>query len=210
MATENPELQSIRERLEKLERQNRWLKRTGLAVLLLTAAVLLMGQARPSHTVTATKFVLLDSQGRTRAILQTDSTGATLTFLDSMGRKRMVLAGGTGPVGNTYAYLELGEDAATEQGVLTTAGGHGGVTLSDGGLVMGVFPPSEKAGSVMLSGPGGVEGPDLEITDSQGYQANMGVTDLITPSTGETHRTSAASVVLFGKGGKVLWSAPPQ
>jgi len=33
-------------------------------------------------------------------------------------------------------------------------------------------------------------------------------TGLLTPHTGETHKTSAASVVLFGKAGKVIWSAP--
>jgi len=134
MAAENPELQSIKERLEKLERQNRWFKRTGLAALLLAAAVVVMGQAHPSRTVTANKFVLLDSQGRTRAVLQADSIRATLTFMDGAGRKRIVLGGGTGPVGNAYAYLELGEAAAHEQGALTTPGGE--VTLSDGGLLL--------------------------------------------------------------------------
>lgn len=207
MTLENPEPQSIRERLERLERQNRWFKRAGVAALLLAAAVVVMGQARPSRTVTANKFVLQDRQGRTRAILEDSAGRTTLTFLDTAGRGRMVLAGGTGPVGNTYAYLELGEAAAHERGALTTPGGE--VTLSDGGLGMAAYPPNREAGSVLLQAPG-PGGPDLQLTDSQGYMANIGITRLVTPATGETHRTSAASVVLLGKGGKVLWSAPWQ
>ncbi len=38
--------------------------------------------------------------------------------------------------------------------------------------------------------------------------AKIGSTELETPRTGETHKTSAASVVLFGKDGKALWTAP--
>jgi hypothetical protein len=48
----------------------------------------------------------------------------------------------------------------------------------------------------------------LEMSDKQGFKTAIGSTDLITPLTGETHKTSAASIVLFGKDKKVLWSAP--
>jgi len=47
-----------------------------------------------------------------------------------------------------------------------------------------------------------------KLSDSQGYQTAIGSTDLSTPRTGETHKTSAASVVLIGKDKRVLWSAP--
>lgn len=194
-------------RLEKLERDNRRLKAVALGALLLPSVLVLMGEARGSRTVTADKLVLVDSQDRTRAILQTDSMGATLTFLDAMGNKRMVLSGGTGPVGNTYGYLELGEDAATEKPlILASHGGHGGATLSDGGLVMRAYPLSGKHGFVMIQGPAG--GPELIFTDSEGYTVNLGITDIVTPSTGEKHTTSAASLVLFGKDNKVIWQAP--
>lgn len=162
----------IAQRLEKLERDNRRLKAIALTALLLPGALLLMGEARASHTVTANKFVLQDEQGRTRAVLETNSMGSALTYLDATGRKRMVLAGGTGPVGNTYAYLELGEDAASQQPILTSTGGDGGVTLSDGGLVMRALPLNGKHGSVLLQGPG-PDSPALELTDSQGYKADL-------------------------------------
>ncbi len=50
--------------------------------------------------------------------------------------------------------------------------------------------------------------PNLTLSDPEGFQTTVGSTNLVTPRTGETHKTSAASLVLFGKDGKVLWSAP--
>ncbi len=51
-------------------------------------------------------------------------------------------------------------------------------------------------------------GPSLKLADHNGYSAIFGSTDLITPSTGRKEMTSAASLALFGKDNKVLWSAP--
>jgi hypothetical protein len=53
-----------------------------------------------------------------------------------------------------------------------------------------------------------IDGPSVYLNDEQGYSAALGNTDLVTPRTGETSKTSAASVVLFGKDKKVLWQAP--
>ena len=197
-------------RLEKLSRDNRWLKGVVIVALLLPAAMILLAAAPASHTVTANKFVLVDALGRTRAVLQVGpaSNGdANLVLLDAEGNKRVVLAGGTGPVGNAYASLKLGENATTQEFTITSPSGRGGVTLSDGGLVMGAYPQNREYGSVFLQGPGG-SGPALEITDSQGYKAQLGVTNTLTRVTGEKHTTSAASLVLSSKDGKVIWQAP--
>ena len=48
----------------------------------------------------------------------------------------------------------------------------------------------------------------FELYDKAGFKTMVGTTDLLTPQTGESHRTSAASLVMFGKDDKVLWSAP--
>lgn len=201
--------EKIVERLQNLERDNRRLKVIALTALLLPGALLLVGGTRGSRTITANKFVLQDSRGQTRAVLQSNSMATTLTYLDVTGRKRMVLAGGTGPVGNSYAYLQLGEDAATEEPPLTTKSGHGGTTLSDGGLFMGVIPHSKKYGSVYLEGPD-TGGPALELTDSKGYTTEVGVTDVLLPVTGQRQTTSAASIVMSGndKARHVIWRAP--
>jgi hypothetical protein len=48
----------------------------------------------------------------------------------------------------------------------------------------------------------------LSIKDNEGYEAILGVSALQTPKTGEKHRTSAASLVLFDKDKNVIWKAP--
>jgi hypothetical protein len=53
----------------------------------------------------------------------------------------------------------------------------------------------------MVSGP-------VTVSDERGFQAILGQTYLKTPHSGETHMTSAASLVLFDKDKKVIWKAP--
>jgi hypothetical protein len=48
----------------------------------------------------------------------------------------------------------------------------------------------------------------VELTDAQGFQSTLGATALVTPKTGETHKTSAASLVMFDKKQNVIWKAP--
>src|SRR5947207_11253838 len=51
-------------------------------------------------------------------------------------------------------------------------------------------------------------GPRIAVTDKEGYSLNLGRVDVEFPGTGQNERTSAASLVLFGKDKKVMWSAP--
>jgi hypothetical protein len=67
---------------------------------------------------------------------------------------------------------------------------------------LGAYPLSEGVFRTILDGDA------LRLSDPQGFSASFGVTDLITPSTGETHKTSAASLVLFDKKKSVIWKAP--
>jgi hypothetical protein len=48
------------------------------------------------------------------------------------------------------------------------------------------------------------DGPSLVLNDMDGFETALGVTSLVTTKTGESHKTSAASVVLLGKDHKVL------
>ena len=50
--------------------------------------------------------------------------------------------------------------------------------------------------------------PTLTIVDEEGFETTIGTSDLISTGTGETHKTSAASVVMFDKDKKVIWKAP--
>jgi hypothetical protein len=54
----------------------------------------------------------------------------------------------------------------------------------------------------------GEDGPNLDLKDNEGYSTILGRTDLVASSSGRKQRTPAASLVLFGKDQKVLWSAP--
>jgi hypothetical protein len=48
----------------------------------------------------------------------------------------------------------------------------------------------------------------IGVFNEQGFSAALGVNNLVTPRSGETHKTSAASLVLFDKNKNVIWKAP--
>jgi hypothetical protein len=55
--------------------------------------------------------------------------------------------------------------------------------------------------AIMVSGP-------VIVSDERWFQAVLGQACLQTPHRGETHVTSAASLVLFDKDRKVIWKEP--
>jgi hypothetical protein len=88
MSIQTSDLHSLSERLERLEKENRALKRFGIGVLSLLAAALVMGQARPERTVEAEKFVLKDASGRMRGEFGLDNSGTpALAFYDESGTR---------------------------------------------------------------------------------------------------------------------------
>jgi hypothetical protein len=66
---EMADLSNVDERLRKLEKENRWLKRCGAAALLLFATFLVMGQSPGKRTIQAQSFELRDASGELRASL---------------------------------------------------------------------------------------------------------------------------------------------
>ena len=52
------------------------------------------------------------------------------------------------------------------------------------------------------------DGAALRLSDSRGFSTTIGSADLVTPSTGETHQTSAASIRMSNDKGNVIWAAP--
>jgi hypothetical protein len=66
-------------------------------------------------------------------------------------------------------------------------------------------------GSMFLSDPNGNESlgqGSVSVGDKQGFRTTIGTTELESPRTGGTGKTSGASIILADKAGKVLWSAP--
>jgi hypothetical protein len=149
-------MQSLSARVEKLEKQNKLFKRAALALLLLPAAFVVMGQAKPDRNIDA----------------DTVKVGAI--------NARMIYAN----------MVELRD----EQNGTTTV-------LLPGFMTVGTKDKGFASINVL-------DGPSLSLTDKEGFQAVLGVSSLVTPRTGETHQTSAASLVLFDKDKSVLWSAP--
>jgi hypothetical protein len=51
-------------------------------------------------------------------------------------------------------------------------------------------------------------GPSVMISDAKKYKTQLGVSSLVTEKTGETHKTSAASMIFFDSEGKVIGRMP--
>ncbi len=64
MTSQETTLEEIRERLIKLEGQNRRLKQMGAAVLIIAAPIFASRQAAPKMTVEASEFLLKDGDGK--------------------------------------------------------------------------------------------------------------------------------------------------
>lgn len=208
------ELQSLAARVDRLERENCWLKRVALTLVLLPVALVLMGQTQAGRTVEAEKFVLRDSQGRQRLVIGTPrSSGvafglapdeAAMWMAGENGVDRMILSSD----GLRFAD-EKGKalaDFTVDDLSLNDSQGRKRVKLSG----RSDFGPSvelddEKGFSrASLNLIGGQ--PVVIVNDAQGFSAELGGIDLV--KSGQRHKTSAASLVLFGRDGKILWSAP--
>lgn len=191
MTSDTPELQTIVRRLGKLEVENRRLKRAGVTVLAALSAVVLMGQAAPSpRVVEAQRFVLKDADGKVRGWLGVIGKGSELTL------------------GNANAQPMMGLMVSTDSSDLHFFGSRkSGMTLS----VNSGDPALAMMGAEGIGGAGigfAKDGPSLTLKDGNGFSAVVGATQLETPTSGKTHQTSAASVMLFDKSKKLIWQAP--
>ena len=140
---------------------------------------------RPSLASGALAFY--DSDGKIVAALST--TPSPTLILESTGAAQDVsLSAGTATLS---AFLKLGSGSSS---FLVDAGNF--------------FELSGSGGRANVNTNEDVGGPSLILTDNEGYASNLGRADLEIPATGRKTRTPAASLVLFGKDKKVLWSAP--
>jgi hypothetical protein len=306
MTSQEKTLEEICERLSNLEKQNRRLKRSGAAALIVAASLALLGQTPARKTVEANEFILRDSDGRVRARLGTVSANPGASYpkavqfqlFDPKGTERVDLSDGIGLVPSLSLYDLEGKERAS----LMEAFGQGGMLIftdEKRNQTARVGPTDVKAGDVEATDsfalfdeggnlrarlfmtarsttemtiPGSTEkvpvtaGPsptlffydqkgelkaafddgdvafyepkggdglhslfghgflallgdsrnagtfltpyNLEVVDDQGFYAQLGIAALETPGTGETHKTSAASLVLFNKNKNVIWRAP--
>lgn len=76
---------NVEQRLERLERENRRLKLTGLIVLSLVGAVFAMGQVRPTQDLVAQKYTLVNSKGEGVGGLALDRQDLPYFYLSGRG-----------------------------------------------------------------------------------------------------------------------------
>jgi hypothetical protein len=220
----------LQQRLAKLEKQNRTFRRIAIALLVAVGAVLLMGQAAPQHrSIQAEEFILTDGGGKARASWTVTKGDPTLMFYDHGGDSRMALflnqdepqidlvgAKGAGVASVQPTLVELTDSTGriVSLKMVPTAAGF---TLEDASKVRAsLVLKSDEPGLVLFDKNGkpatlltdDKDGPSLDLEDAQGYSAILGSGGLVTPTTGETHQTSAASLILFDKDKNVIWKAP--
>lgn len=111
-----PEIDVVR-RLERLERENKHLRRAGVAALTLTGVALLASATTVCKTVWAERFVLKDPSNRERAVLTAYETGGTpkLSLLDQNGKEALTF----GVAEDGVAFLELpGEEGPVRRSIV--------------------------------------------------------------------------------------------
>jgi len=149
--------------------------------------------------ITAKGFVLKDSEGRRRAELGPSlSEHPVLWFYDEEGKQGTVVGSDS---------ISFHEGQGRSRGFLNGSGAS--FSDTDGKMLRlgtSFLYISEDNGSFITIAGG--DTPRIEIIDEEGFQAILGSTSTVETRTGRTNQTSAASLILFGKDGKAIWSAP--
>ncbi len=100
-----PTMETLARRLDRVERENRRLKRAGIVAVAGIAAIVLMGQAasklappgKPGKVVGAEQFIVHDARGGVRATLGTLPDGTVRLILydrGNPGETRVILSAG--------------------------------------------------------------------------------------------------------------------
>lgn len=204
-------------RLDKLEKENRRLKRGGIAAFILIAAFAVMGQAQSSRVVEAEKIVLRTGS-KTFAELGIDVSGTpALSFFDESGKRVAEYR-----TGDVAIFGKNGWSRMSDQNlVLDGSEGHIDLTPTDlsirdnihglGFISIGMkksltredeiepemhFNGNNGKGFVLLSA---IEGLHLEPGTYQGKPLPGGIVNV---------SAVGPFVQVAGVNGKVIWSAP--
>ncbi len=228
---DGPTVQALTQRLERLERENRRLKRAGALALLLAGGVFLMGQSLPaSRVVEAEKLVIRDTTGKARVVL-----GDVATAADASAPLYGVALYDTEGTANAYLYDEGPSKGArlflggTQSAASFTAQSEATVALqaykvarkdwerqlaqASADFLAGRITAEEHArltsrGVTTLSlGVRDGEPSVVLSDDGKNPRAVLGAWKLVS-GFGEPEQRSPGSLVFFGQDRKVLWKAP--
>jgi len=168
-----PSLHALAERVAKLEAQNRRLKQTGFAALILTSAVVLMGQMQTSRVIEANAFHLKDADGKVRARLSMDAADRpTLSLLDAKGVPVASLGGGGQPFfvlfrPGTNEQIRLGSNTAFFGLGLYEKEIRAGLSIQDNTPALDLFDESGIAEVTLVARP---TGSSLRLRNSAGKE----------------------------------------
>jgi hypothetical protein len=196
-------------RIERLERQNRLFRRGILTCLIALVSVVLMAQTKhPRKATSATtpaaaaipekieagSFILKDSTGKVRAELSMAGTGPTFKLRDESGVPQVTISLNDGaPQGPMMLFSDSQHHGAVSISVLQGMGSQ----LS----LVGARPDIQARMAVTP------DGTSLEMSDSEGFTTSIG--NGIQAGKGkQAKKTTAASMTLYGKDRKLLWSTP--
>ena len=204
----HPEKQPLEIRIERLERQNRLFRRGALTCVIALVSVGLLGQTKHPHKagtatpaapaipekIEAGSFILKDSNGKIRAELSLAGTGPTFKLRDESGTPLITLSlNDSSPQGPMMLFSDPQHHAGVSVSVLEGMGSQ----LS----LVGARPDIQAR---MAVAP---EGTSFEMSDANGFTTSIG--NGIQASKGkQPKKTTAASVTLYGKDRRVLWSTP--
>jgi hypothetical protein len=198
-------------RIERLEAQNRWFKRGALTLLVGLISVSLLGQtkqtkkAAPKPAVTpsaagtpdqieAHSFVLKDTSGKVRAELSMTGTGPGLKLRDESGTALVTLSLNDD---NPQGPLLLMSDPQRHAGFSVSVLNGNGSQLS----LSGERPDIQARMAVAPAGT------SFEMSDADGFTTSIG-NGLQAGKGKQPKQTTAASITLYGKDRKLLWSTP--
>lgn len=100
------EVDGLRKRIEKVERENRRMKLLGLVLLAALGVVLVTGLTVEQPVIGAEAFTLVDKDGGLRAVFAMVNSEPTLALFDSTGKVRA----GLSVVDNAPRLILYGED----------------------------------------------------------------------------------------------------
>jgi hypothetical protein len=185
-------LEQIRERLLKLERQNRRLKQAAVAVLTVAASLLFMGQtartkpvqASQLNVVEASQFILKDKGGKVRGTLSIDerfgnSGAAQLVLYDVEGRQRVKLD--SGELSFMGGALHLADEKGKDRIFISSSDALGGtLSLLDSKGFPGTILNTDNATLPE------VETKSVSLKDTEGnVRARLSMTEKSTATAGE-------------------------
>jgi hypothetical protein len=206
---------ALLERLQKLERDNRRMKRVGAVVLVATAALILMGQAGKNRTLDADSLVIRDASGNTRIELGTlEDHSPVLRMFGGASNKPLVLLSSNQERSELKFFnggFNSGSDSPQPSIALSSYQKGSGLTFTYPGCCLIMLSNSDNPALLMGDSTAGTQIRPASINtfdNDENFSAVLGRTDLLNPKTGATTQTSAATLTLFGKGKKVIWQAP--